>query len=106
MSNLPGGDTALAAIHAAFAKPVRYTGAGLTAGQVQAVRSDKAADAFQGPGETLREVCFEIPVDELPQQPNKGDLLVDRDGAGDSWIVIDVTRRDDVDAWALVVELS
>lgn len=106
MSNLPGGDGAVAAIHAAFAKPVRYTGAGLAAGQVQAVRSDSAADAFHGPGETLRVVSFEILAGQLPQEPDKGDLLVDRDGAGDTWLVLDATWRADVDAWVLIVEQS
>jgi len=106
VSGLPGGAAALADIHAAFAAPVRYTGAGLSAGQVQAVRSDRPADSFQGPGGTLREVGFEIRAAQLPQEPDKGDELVENDGSGPAWRVVDITRRDDVDAWHLIVELA
>jgi hypothetical protein len=104
MTNIPGGADAAAAIHAAFAVPVAYTGAGVSGESLDAVRSDRAADAFTGPGSTLRETSFEIRIADLPESPRKGDRIVDGEDA--SWAVIDITRRDDIDAWVLIVERS
>lgn len=99
MSSMPGGDDAAAAIHAAFAKPVRYTGAGLLNARVPAVRSGRTGAGFQGP------TTFEVRKDALAADPAKGDTLVEKDGAGARWQVFEITSLDDVDAWRLGVEL-
>jgi hypothetical protein len=100
------GAEAAAEIHAAYAEdePVRYTGAGLTNEPLAAVKYDVPAEAFQGPGNTLRQVTFEILQAALPQDPAKGNMIVENDGSGQGWRVNDITRRDDVFAWHLVVE--
>ena len=100
------GVAAAADIAAAFEEdlPVRYTGAGLTDTPVAAVKSDVAASDFQGAGNTLRQVSFEIRQAALPSDPGKGDGIVEDDGDGLAWRVNDVTRRDDIGAWVLVVE--
>jgi hypothetical protein len=97
---------AAASIHATFAAelPVRYTGAGLINQPVQAVKSDTSAEPFQGAGNTLRQISFEIQQAALPGEPGKGNGIVEDDGAGQAWLVNDVTRRDDIGAWILVVE--
>ncbi|MGD9470617.1 MAG: hypothetical protein AB7G24_00800 [Novosphingobium sp.] len=106
MSGIPGASAELAAIHTAFAAAVKYTGAGLTNATVAAVRSEGPADAFQGPGSTAREVAFEVLKAALPSAPGKGDAIVEGDGAGQAWEVIDITDRDDVNAWHLIAEQS
>lgn len=94
---------ALADIAGAFAMRVRYTGAGLADGEIDAVKSDDAAAAFQGPGEGLRTISFEVAQAALPQRPRKTDTLVEVD-SGAAWKVNDITRRDDLAAWLLIVE--
>lgn len=101
MTDVPGADAELAAIHAEFAVPVTYTGAGLAGESVDAVVSDVAADVFQGPGDTLRQISFEVLFGSLPGTPDKGDTITDADDT--VWVVDDVTRRGDVGAWVLVV---
>lgn len=102
----PAAANAAAAIHAAFREelPVRYTGAGVTNRSVAAVKVDIAADSFQGPGKTLRQISFEVQQCALPEPPGKGNRIVELDGDGTVWRVIDITRRDDVGAWVLIVE--
>ena len=102
MVDIPGAAADAAAIHAAFASDVVYTGAGLTAGTVSAVRSDAPGDAFMGPGETVRTVSFEFQQSSFSGVPAKGDTIND----GDAWTVIDITRRNDVNAWVMIVEAS
>ena len=97
----PDEEAALADIRAAFSETVIYTGAGLTAQPIPAVRMEDGAPTFQGAGSTLRKVCFEIAQADLPSEPRKGDLLVS-DGVERK--VIDRTRRDDIAAWWLVVQ--
>jgi hypothetical protein len=104
VTDIPGGEADAAAIHAAFAETVRYTGGGLTAASISAVRSDVPADAFSGPGATARQVSFEVLQADLTADPANGDTLVDGDGEGATWTVVDVTRRDDVASWSLIVE--
>lgn len=95
----------LAAIHAEFATPVRYTGAGLTDAEIAAVESDTAAADFMGPGRTLRQTAFEIPESALPLRPAKGNTIVHPDGT--TWSVDDITWRRDIGAWVLgVVEVE
>ncbi|MBP6031258.1 MAG: hypothetical protein KA533_07505 [Sphingobium sp.] len=91
----------LAAIHAAFADPVVYTGAGLTAAPLTAICSDVPADAFLGAGATARHISFEFRASDLPSAPGKGDIIV-HDGV--NWSVIDIVRRRDIAAWSLSVE--
>lgn len=91
----------LAAIHAAFADPVIYTGAGLSAAPITAVFSDVPADAFLGAGASARHISFELRASDLPSAPGKGDLIV-HDGV--TWSVIDIVRRRDIAAWSLSVE--
>jgi len=102
MTNVPGADSDNIAIHNQFAKVVQYTGAGLTAGDVKAVKSDQPADPFQGAGSTARMIRFEILKSALPTSPEKGDGIVEISGL--DWSVIDITDRDDIDAWHLIVE--
>jgi hypothetical protein len=95
----------LLAIHAEFAIAVRYTGAGLTDQDVDAVESDEAATDFLGPGKTLRQTSFEILKDALPSRPGKGDTIVHPDGT--HWTVDDIAWRRDIGAWILgVVEVT
>lgn len=105
MTDLPGAEADAAAIHAAFAKWVRYTGAGLASGRILAVRSHLPADQFMGGG-SVRQLCFELQKADLPGVPDNGDVLVEADGAGPIYNVIEVTDRDDVDAWVVKVELA
>lgn len=104
MVDIPGGDADLAAIHAEFAASVNYTGSGLVDEPLDAVKIEIAADTFQGPGDSLREIVFEILFSAFAGTPSKGDELVDEDSA--AWRVIEVTRRGDISAWHLGVEAA
>lgn len=106
MTNIPGADGAAARLHDRMAKPVAYTGTGLTGGVVKAVKSDEAAQSFHEHGETLREVSFEIRKAALTGNPEEGDLIAEDSGAGRIWSVNDIAERDDVDAWKLTVEIA
>jgi len=97
----PDEEAALADIRAAFSETVIYTGGGLIAQEIPAVRMEDGAPAFQGAGATLRKITFEIAQADLPEEPRKGDLLT---SDGVELKVIDRTRRDDVAAWWLVVQ--
>lgn len=102
------GGRAAADIHSAFAEdlPVRYTGAGLTAAAIAAIKSDVPGEPFQGAGKTLRTISFEVRQADLPQDPRKGNTIVEDDGAGAAWRVNEVRRRDDNEAWELIVEVG
>ena len=104
MSDFPGADEAAAEIHAEFAQAIRYTGAGVANKALDAVKANSPAAVFQGAGSTARQTSFEIPYADLPERPGKRDLIVENDGAGRRWSVIDVTDRDDVNAWVVLVE--
>ena len=93
---------AAASIHAAFAEPILYSGAGLSDAEITAVPSDLAAPAFEGAGSTLRTLTFEIPKSLLPLRPRKGDQIR---WNSDAYIVDDITERTDVFAWVLGVQL-
>lgn len=94
--------TAGAAIDAAFADPeqIIYTGAGLTAKPISAIRSDDAAPTFPGPGATLRRVSYEVSKSDLPATPSKKNTFTHR---GIVWLVEEITSRDEVGKWELVV---
>jgi hypothetical protein len=87
-------------IAATFAAAIVYTGAGLDRATIPAIRTERSAEPFEGPGATLREVAFEVRQEHLPEDPRKSDLIEDGD---DQWQVNDITRRDDVGAWRLIV---
>ncbi len=98
-----GAQAALAAIDAAFSEVVVYAGAGLSEPTpVYVIWSDGAAPAFQGPGTTARTVSFEIPQTTLPERPAKADRIT---RGGYVWKPNDVTRRDDIGKWEVIVEL-
>lgn len=88
----------LAAIHAEFAEPVIYTGAGLTDSPITAIPSDFEDD---GMTRTVRRRTYEIQFAELPGEPGKADHIVHD---GETWSVIDKERHRDVQAWVLSVE--
>jgi hypothetical protein len=92
--------SAQVAIHAAFAEPILFTGGVLVEEPITAIKSDTPADGFPGRGSTLRRVSFEILQAVLPDKPEKGNTIRHSDT---DWKVIDITRRDDVGAWELVV---
>ena len=93
----------LAAIRRTFEEDVVYTGAGLAGATIKAIWSEDAAPEFLGPGSTARIVSFEIADAALPTAPRKGNTIV-RVATGETWKVNDITRRDDVAAWSLIVE--
>ena len=98
----PHEEAALAAIRAAFEEEVTYTGAGLTAAPIMAIFTDAAGLAFLGPGSTVRQTNFEIAQSALPQRPRKGNIIVQE--SGKRWKANDITQRDDVEAWVIIVE--
>ncbi len=94
---------ALTAIHAAFAdsQPVLYIQDGIALPPIRAIWTDAAAAGFEGPGSTLRKLTYEIQQSDLPKRPSKT-----RDSFthnAQRWTISDVTRRDDISAWVLVV---
>lgn len=93
---------ALAAVRALYEEPVAYTGAGLAGDIIGAIPSEDRAPAFQGAGSTLRTLSFEIAYTSLPTRPRKGDEITWK---GKVYSVDDITERDDVEAWALGVQL-
>ena len=95
-------DVASAAIDRAFndPEPIIYTGAGLVGAPLAAIRSDTAAPAFNGAGKTLRTITYEVRQADLPEQPRKSNTFTHR---GHLWRVEDITRRDDIGKWELVV---
>ncbi len=95
-------DAAGATIEAAFGATVKYSGAGLDNADVFAIRSDVGAPGFQGFDGTPAKVNFEIKYALLPEEPRKGNLIVEANG--NRWSVIDRDERDDVVSWVLWVE--
>lgn len=100
-------DNYAAAIHASFALPVLYTPHGGIGIPITAVFSDIGAPNFNGPGATVRTITWEVLQSDVGQ-PDKGDVITGGDDLplrlrGD-WSVEDVTRRDDVASWELIVE--
>lgn len=103
MADLPGGDAAARAIHRAMAKPVRYTGAGVRYKSLWAVRAHGAAGLLMD-DQTARQLTFEIRKEDLTGAPIEGDTLIESDGHGSRWAVIECTDLDDVDAFRVVVK--
>lgn len=102
MTDLPGGDAAARAIHFAMGKKVRYTGAGVVSKSVVAVRTHGPAGMLMD-DQTARELAFELRKEDLAGRPDEGDVLIEKDGAGPIWNVIEVTDLDEVDAFRVVV---
>lgn len=101
---LGGGFNAAAAeLFAAFAAPVRYEPAvGAVIDPLPAVFAQDSAPSFEGPGATLRTTSWRVRIAAVAA-PAKGDVLV---ASGVRWMVIDITRHDDVGEWSLVVEVT
>jgi hypothetical protein len=91
---------ALVAIRGTYEEPVVYTGAGLVGATINAIPSNVGGEPFQGAGETVREQSFEIAKALLPQEPATEETI---QHGGKTWEVVNVTERDDVDAWVLIV---
>lgn len=103
MTDLPGGDAAARSIHRAMGKLVRYTGAGVVSKSIYAVRSHGPAGvAFED--QSPRELSFEIRKEDLSGIPREGDILIEGNGAGAIWNVIECTDLDEVDAFRVVVK--
>jgi hypothetical protein len=98
----PAERAALAAVDAAFSEPVIYTGGGLAqATELGVIWSDVAGDPFQGAGNTTRIISCEVRQSDLPGRPTKNDRI----GYGSAiWQPNDVTRRDDIGKWSIVLE--
>lgn len=103
MSDLPGGDDAARAIHRAMGKLVRYTGAGVRSKSLWAVRSHGAAGGLMVDA-SARQLSFEIRKEDLAGTPREGDTLVEDDGRGPRWRVIETADRDEVDAFLVTVK--
>lgn len=99
---LPHEVAGQAAIKAVYGATIAYTGAGLIDGSVIAIRSDMRGAPFQGFDGKSNRLSFEIDKVELPDEPDKYDLIVE--ASGERWSVIDIDDRSDVDAWVLSVE--
>jgi hypothetical protein len=97
----PAEASALAALRAVFAEPVVYTGAGLDAASIRAIKSEVPADSFEGFNGKGRRVSFEIEAPLLPEPARKSNTIL-HDGT--LWQVIDINPRPDVGAVVLFVE--
>lgn len=103
MTDLPGGDAAARSIHRAMGKLVRYTGAGVVSKSLFAVRTHGAAGVLMD-DEGARELTFEIRKEDLAGTPREGDILIEGNGAGAIWNVIEFTDLDEVDAFRVTVK--
>ena len=93
-------------IHAAFADPIVYDGAGLVGATISGTKCDASGETYQGAGDTLRHTWFEVRKKDLPQEPGR-DTITHTDrmtGVTTAWTVIDKVSRDDIGAWELTVE--
>lgn len=87
-------------IDATFAEPTKlvYTGAGLVAGPIDAIRIDEGAPD----SDSLRQVVYEIRQVDLPGTPVKGDHGDHFTHRGRLWRLSNITRRDDIGKWEIV----
>lgn len=102
MSEWPGSETFAAEIHAAFATPITYQAPGGAVVPVSGVYSDVPSPGFFGEGATQRTISWEVQQADVAD-PVKDARIVSGTKA---WRVIDITPRDDVGAWELIVERS
>lgn len=94
----------LEAIRLEFAEPITYDPPGKWAVDraMQAVYCNEPAPDALGAGNTGRTVWFEIAYGDMTQRPSKaGDLIAHSTG---NYRVIQVTDRDDISSWEVVVE--
>lgn len=98
----PPEAAALAANDAAFSELVLYAGAGLAEpATIAVIWSDTSGVRFQGAGNTVRQVSCEVRKSDLPHKPAKADRIT-RDGV--VWRPNEVTPRDDIGKWDIVLE--
>lgn len=98
----PDEAAALAAIDAAFAKPVLYTGGGLPEPAIiDVIWSDTAGQRFQGAGNTTRTVSCEVCYADLRRRPDKSDRIL---RGSTIWKPNQVVDRDDIGKWDVVLE--
>lgn len=90
------------ALFEAFAdlEPIIYTQDGVVRDPIRAIYMDDAAAGFPGAGSTMRKLTYEVQQSDFPQRPSKRDSFTHK---GHRWEISDITRRDDVGAWWLVV---
>jgi len=93
---------ALEVIRALYGQTVSYTGAGLESASIVAIRSDTRAAPYEGMAGRPNGLNFEIDRAVLPQEPRKGNLIVEADTS--RWTVIDRNYADDIESWILSVE--
>ena len=98
-------EAAGAAIDAGFADPesLLYFGAGLVRKPLSGIRMVDPAQSFDGAGSTLRQISYEVCQADFEGDPRVGDHFTHR---GRRWNVQDVTRRDDIGKWVLVVNIG
>jgi hypothetical protein len=96
-------DAAAAAIHERGSEPVVYRRVGFEDEPLAVIWIDNRAGTFQGPGETARAVIVEIRKAHLPTRPEKPDRLL-RGKDLTLWKPNEVTDRDDLGAWSVVLE--
>jgi hypothetical protein len=99
---LPHEADALAAQRAIYGRPIAYTGAGLDGSDIVAIRSDTRGQSSQGMDGRAPSLTFEIVKSDLPEEPDKDNLIVEADGA--HWSVVDIGDRPDIEVWELSVE--
>ncbi len=98
-----GDAAALAEIRAAFAdlEPAIYVQSNRgPLPPLSVIRTDLAGPAFRGEGSTSRQIIYEVDQADLAEEPTKRDRLIHR---GRVWAFEDITRRDDIAAWELIV---
>lgn len=99
---MQGEAAALAAIRAEFVdpEPATYIQSWGALPPLAVVRLETSAPSYEGPGRTLRTITYQILQADLPEEPTKRDKLIHR---GRQWAIDDVTRRDDIGEWDLIV---
>jgi hypothetical protein len=90
-------DSALSAIHTAFAQPVTWQQQGEADVTCTAVLSHAAESDYS----SVRRRGYEVPVADLPFRPRNGDIVLD---AGAAWRVIEVIDYDEAKAWRVFVD--
>lgn len=93
---------ALDAIHDTFAdrEPLAYIQSGQLLPLFTAVRSERKAPAFEGPGNSLRSIAWEFRMVDVPVRPRTNEVFTHR---GRRWRISDVATMDDVAAWEVIV---
>lgn len=105
MTDIPGTDAAAALrrCHDKFAVDVTVTGAGLSGATVKAVPSNRAGDAFQGPGRSARTIAWTFMAADLPSAPTRGMTI---DDGTTLWRVVDIENLGGSASFRLVVEAA